>query len=186
MLVRGATREQIIAAVKFAGERFGDNIAVKRLDAAGLTRDGRDKYILTLTVNTSSGPGGRRAVGTGRRIAAACWHAHGAVIDALPDGVTVTSSVGWGKPVTVKPGDTWHDWRVNDMPGSRWHHLSASDLCECDAADAYAAGQTYRRARGLDMPAHMPAVPYWTDAAPFADTVHAGYGDSGARIVPTA
>ena len=160
MLVKGATREQILAAVKFAGERFGDNLTVKRLDFAGRTRNGADKYTLTITVKSSAGPGARRSP-EGRRIAAACWHAHGALIDAMPDGVTVDTSTGAGGLRTVKPGDKWHDWRINDLPGSVWYYTWASSLCECEPSDAYAAGQTSRDARGLNMPADAPADADW-------------------------
>ena len=65
----------------------------------------------------------------------------------MPILTEVTATAGGDGPRTVKPGDKWHNWRVNDMPGSPWYNLSASDLCECDYSDAYRAGETYRDKR---------------------------------------
>ena len=119
MLVRNATRDDIIEALNKVNAEFDGNIKTKRFDHAGKTRQGDDKWNVTLTVENSKDAGGRVS-GHGRRIAAACWHVHGTFMDSLPDG-TVIVSLGR----KVSPGDYWCDWRIG--PGSFY----MSESCDC-------------------------------------------------------
>lgn len=121
MLIKGAGAEEIRTALLTANGYFEDNLLFKRFEFVGLTRDGREKCRVTLTVEDSSKPGARRSY-SGRRIAAACWHAHGTFFDNLPEGTEIET--GGGK---FRAGDPWVDYQV----GSDFRPAHASELCEC-------------------------------------------------------
>lgn len=55
---------------KVSAQNYAGNILIK-----SLARVSRNAITFTLTVRDSNAPGSRRSK-TGRRIAAACWHAH--------------------------------------------------------------------------------------------------------------
>jgi len=126
MLVRNASIYDIGKALRLTNEEFDRNITFRRLDFAGRTRQGGEKYTVTLTVNDSKESGARRS-NTGRRISAACWHAYGTFMDNLPSGSEIVTSTSIGR--TVKsPGDRWVDWNI----GSRMYPMYYSDACECE------------------------------------------------------
>ena len=125
MLIIGATEHEITQALNGANKRFDGNLEFKRFEHAGKTRDGRAKVNVTLTVANCRKPGGRRGH-TGRRIAAACWHAHGYFIDGLPMGTEVRTTLG-----IVKAGITrWHDSNI----GSIAVPMMYSQACDCGQA----------------------------------------------------
>ncbi len=68
-MITSATSEQLQEALNLTNKKYKGNIRFKRLDAKGR------RWNFTLTVNKSKEIGGR--IGSnGRRIAAACYHAH--------------------------------------------------------------------------------------------------------------
>jgi len=72
-----ATKLQLDEALNCVNQKFDDNIQFKNFEQIS------KKYIsFTLTVKNSSAPGSRRAQ-SGRKIAAACWHAHGYFFEYL-------------------------------------------------------------------------------------------------------
>jgi hypothetical protein len=125
MLIRNATGFDIGKALEDTNIEFDSNIRFKRFDYAGKTRQGGDKWNVTLTVHDSRAKGGRRSR-SGRRIAAACWHAYGTFRDNLPDGTEVISNTAKGRDVE-HPGDPWQDWNI----GSDYYPFYYSDACDC-------------------------------------------------------
>lgn len=69
MLIRNTTSNNIHKALEIANEQYKGNLKFKRFDPKGRG------FIVTLTVKSSKEAGSRRSR-EGRRIAAACWHAH--------------------------------------------------------------------------------------------------------------
>lgn len=125
MIITGATGEQIEEALKAANIDFNGNLKFKRFTRVKTRRDGRPVYNVTLKVEDSHNKGSKRSP-SGRRIAAACWHAYGTFIDYLPEGTEVDTSTGSGSR-RVHPGDEWHDWYI----GAGGRSVKASKLCEC-------------------------------------------------------
>ena len=128
MLIRNATEKDIRDALAETNEDFDNNIRFKRLDAAGKTRAGDPKHTVTLTVHSSKESGSRRSR-SGRRIAAACWHAHGTFMDALPENCEIVTTIGRGRE-TKRPGDPWQDANV----GSDFYPLYFSEACDCNGS----------------------------------------------------
>jgi hypothetical protein len=116
--------ESIHTALAHVNEYFHDNIRFKTCESTGKTRDKREKFTVTLTVNNSNEIGSKRSF-EGRKIAAACWHAHGVFFDSLPAGTEIRTSF-YGSVVT-QAGDPWHDLDI----GSAYRPLMASDACNC-------------------------------------------------------
>ena len=126
MKIRNITREEIEKALADANETFDNNLTFKRLDEDGQTRQGGQKFIVTLTVKNSAASGGRVSPG-GRRISAACWHAHGTFMDALPAETEI--AINWVKGcITKHPGDPWEDWQIR----SNGISVMASESCHCE------------------------------------------------------
>lgn len=123
MLIKDVSRGDLEYALRLTNEQFDNNIIFKRID---VTNSKNTHWNVTLTVKSSKGKGSRISH-NGRRIAAACWHAHGTFMDNLPTHARiVTSSVG-GR-VTVKPGDEWQDRNI----GSVYYPFYYSEACECE------------------------------------------------------
>ena len=125
MLIRNVTREEIETALGKTNEDFESNIVFKRLDPAGRTRQGEEKHTVTLTVASSFQPGARRTH-TGRRLAAACWHAHGNFMDLLPETAEIVVNASGGRQV-IRPGDPWNNWNI----GSQAQPMYYSEACDC-------------------------------------------------------
>lgn len=121
MIIKGATRDQIEAAVDRTSRTYSGNIRIKSIAATGHTRAGAPKFSVTITCKTSKGPGARRSP-EGRKVAAACWHAHGVFIDSLPASAQV-ESMG----VKTHPGAPWRDWNAGSMRAPK----KMSQCCEC-------------------------------------------------------
>ncbi len=73
MIIRNATATQLYKAVRATAEDYERNVRFKNgPDPVNQKGTG---HRLTLTVHSSSKPGGRRSH-SGRKVAAACWHVH--------------------------------------------------------------------------------------------------------------
>lgn len=120
MKIFNVSLEDLDHALTATNEQFGNNI---RFDSLRSNERG-DRWLVTLTVNSSFGPGGRVSP-NGRRIAAACWHAYGTFLDALPPNARYYMSITreWRKP-----GDPWVDWNI----GSVVNPIMYSEDCDCD------------------------------------------------------
>ena len=121
MVIKGVSRGDLDAALEHVNAQYGGNVAFKRIERIGRTRDGAEKWRVTLKTLSSRGPGSRVSA-SGRRTPAACWHVHGEFFDALPDGVVVESTLG-----TYRPGGYWQDRNI----GSRMHAFMFSEACDC-------------------------------------------------------
>lgn len=127
MLISGFIQEgDVKIALKLANLTFGNNLEFKRLDSAGTTRHGENKLNVTLTVKDSRKPGARRST-SGRRIAAACWHAHGTFMDFLPKGTRIVTSYGQNGTQETYPGRSWNDFSI----GSLYQPMYMSEACDC-------------------------------------------------------
>ena len=130
MEIRGAERADIEAALAKANEVFGGNIQFKRFDFDRNSPTWGPTYQVTLTVLDSRGPGSKEsASGSGRRVAACCFHVFGVFMDALPADCRIKTASPGGRMI-VSPGDSW-DARDGQV-GSMMYPVWASELCDCD------------------------------------------------------
>ena len=114
-----ASSDRIVkSALEQANKFFDGNICFKRFDYIG---GSGLRMNVTLTVHDSRKPGSRRGF-QGQRVSAACWHAYGRFIDALPKGTEIRSL---GK--TSFAGDRWHDWNCGSIVEPRY----MSEMCDC-------------------------------------------------------
>lgn len=121
----------------FGGTGFDGNIKFKRCDKSTRGFHNYDEpttYNVTLTVYNSHGPGSRMNTEGTRHIKAACWHAHGAFMRALPPAAIVKSNAGgtyeghkYIAPPAWSPGDDLRDYNI----GSITYPCMASEACEC-------------------------------------------------------
>jgi hypothetical protein len=109
-------------ALEQANQEFEDNLIFKRFEFIGRTRDGKEKNRVTLTVKSSRDKGGRRGF-SGKRVAAACWHAHGTFFDNLPHGTEIVI----GSNTKYYAGDPWVDTQI----GSIMQPMYYSEACDC-------------------------------------------------------
>ena len=117
MIISGVTQGEIYKALDRANQQFNGNLSFNRAPE----RVGR-RYRCTIRVADSKGPGAKRNPITGRRIASACWHAHGVFFDSLPSTATVRAL-----DRVIRPGDLW--WDRDE--GSMMYPFRASEACEC-------------------------------------------------------
>lgn len=126
MLIRNVNRFELEDALAKVNQKFGDNVQWNRLDLVGRTRQGGEKWQVTLRVKSSRGPGARLSAykpwGNQRHLIAACWHAHGCFFDNLPESAEI---VAMGKH--IRPGDMWQDRNI----GSEMYPTYYSEACEC-------------------------------------------------------
>ena len=133
MIIRNATKAQLFEAVREAANDYEGNVRFKNgPDAVNSKGTG---HRLTLTVNKSAGPGGRRSA-TGRKVAAACWHVHRefmrAVYRRAPEAVIITALARYedAQDFEEKFTATGHG-----NIGSAAHPQSMRNACECHDDD---------------------------------------------------
>ena len=124
MYAKNATLENLREALDETNKRFQGNLRFKRLDTSSRG------VIFTLTVKDSRGPGSRVSVGwgnAGRRISAACWHAHGWFFEELfkiaPEAIIDAA----GRKVTAAEGN-WVDWNIGPPIAPAYY----SNACDCE------------------------------------------------------
>lgn len=120
----------LYSALQLINNGYNNNIRFKREpEYIGADRNGRFKYRFTLTVHNSSAAGARRSP-SGRRIAAACWHAHGHFFDALfdadPSALIIVADTTGERTIDRISGN-WRDRQV----GSIFAPYMYSELCDC-------------------------------------------------------
>lgn len=129
MLAKNCTIAELNSALEKVNEKFDDNIRFKRIEQTG------KNIRFTLTVNNSKSKGGR--IGhSGKRVAAACWHAHGTFFDSLLQEVNHNALIVIGDKKVYALGDNdeltvFGNWEDRNI-GSRWMPLYYSEACECD------------------------------------------------------
>ena len=128
MQIRNATREDMESALRKVNKTFGGNVQFKELRQDGQTKRGKAKWKVLLRVKRTGGPGTRqgfcrRKDGERRRLASACWHAHGLFFDSLPATATIRVSTEHDH----RPGDPWLDRPI----GSQFDPLRFSEACDC-------------------------------------------------------
>lgn len=125
MKARNVTAEQMTVALAKVNKQYRGNIEFETFEANGRGVN------FTLRVKDSSGPGHRLGF-TGRKMAKACWHAHGHFFEALlaiaPDA-EIVSRGGPGTKIT-RNGGNWQDSNI----GSQVQPLMFSEACECNRA----------------------------------------------------
>jgi hypothetical protein len=149
MIARNCTQNDLETALQLVNTFYSDNLRFRRLD-----RDGKGLRF-TLTVNrTSIGKGKARTTAPGvrhgyrankdgspRRIAAACWHAHGHFFEALlslaPSARVLSSFRRLGDDGShgswiSAAGGNWIDGNI----GSSMYPLRMSEACDCDDFEA--------------------------------------------------
>lgn len=124
ILPEHAGEESIKTALAHANEYFHDNLIFKGIEKQKTRRDKREVFKVTLTVKDSKEIGSRRSPHDFKRIAAACWHAHGVFFDSLPSGTEIR--IGWTGMV-MQSGEPWKDYNI----GSQVNPCMASDACNC-------------------------------------------------------
>ena len=120
MEFRNCTQDDLQAALVKVNEKYGGNVIWNRSPE----RVGR-RFRATLKVASSKGAGARRSH-SGRRLASACWHAHGHFFEALfsiaPEAVVKSA----GNMITRQSGN-WQDSNI----GSMMQPLMYSRACDC-------------------------------------------------------
>jgi hypothetical protein len=121
-MTTNATIQELTQALNEVNKKFDGNIRFKTLDGINSKRN-----TFTLTVYDSKKPGGRMGQ-HGRHIAAACWHVHGYLFEALlkinPDIFIISG----GKLRIDKTGGNWIDRNI----GSMVQPLYYSEACDCN------------------------------------------------------
>lgn len=125
MIVR-SSRSTIHAALGITSRAYSGNIRFRSFDPIGpVGSDGRARHRLTITVD--GGDDGRSVDPIrGRRIAAACWHAHGDFFDVLLELDPGARVSALGRTITVDGGN-WEDMKR----GSMMYPTRASEWCHC-------------------------------------------------------
>lgn len=128
MKAKNTTISDLENALAIVNAKYAGNIRFKRLE-----QNGRGVNF-TLTVNSSREPGHRRGFASfdgkpPKRLASACWHAHGDFFDALfavnPNAVIRSQ----GDKIITKEKGNWQDWNI----GSEYRPLYFSEACDCNA-----------------------------------------------------
>ena len=124
-----ASLEDVEASLKLTSARYyAGNLVFKRAP------EQRGHWVhFTLTVKSSAGPGSRRSY-SGRRISAACWHAHRDVMLALfariPDVRLVSASADYhGREHFLRSFEATGDRNI----GSMVQPMAYRDACDCEA-----------------------------------------------------
>lgn len=125
-LPTGLSGDKIQNALESIQAKYNRNLRFKRFDFDGYSRDGREHYQVTLTVNLARDKGGTYK--NNRHVAAACWHAHGDFLEALPAGTIVRTSPRDRQPIEIGKDNVWVDYNV----GSLYRPLHASEACHCE------------------------------------------------------
>lgn len=137
--VTNATRDDIVKALAAIDETYAGNVVFKR-GPDSLNGKGT-RHAVTLTVQSSRGLGSRISASyfrPERRVAAACWHAHGHFYDALlaiaPSAVIRTAGA-----VISADGGNWQDWEA----GAPIYPVMMSELCDCETFYSSITGHEY-------------------------------------------
>ncbi len=125
MKARNTTISDLHSALAEVNRKYDGNIVFKRCDQNGTGVN------FTLTVQSSKAAGHRLGFygvnGKQKRVAAACWHAHGDFFERLfeisPDAVVRAGD----KKITRESGN-WQDWNI----GSQMQSMYYSEACECN------------------------------------------------------
>lgn len=117
-----ASVETLEKALAKINRKYAGNISFAHILPVGKRVD------FTLTVKSSKAPGSRRGF-SGKRVAAACWHAHGDLFDAIfaIDPTAKVISRGGPGAVITKDGGNWQDCNI----GSQMQPLMYSQACDC-------------------------------------------------------
>ena len=123
-----ATISELETALMRVNEKYDGNIRFKRLEQ----KNGR-RVLFTLTVNSSREAGHRLGNFTfsgkpQRRMAAACWHAHGDFFESLFE-VNPQAVVRAGIRKITRDAGNWQDWNI----GSMMQPMYYSEACECNS-----------------------------------------------------
>lgn len=126
MYLTNGTIQDLQNALNVINENYENNIVFKRLEQIS-----KNRVLFTLTVRDSSKPGARRGLqfnknGERKKLAAACWHAHGDFYDAVFNINSNAVITSLGKKITVNRGN-WIDWNA----GSLYNPVYMSELCDC-------------------------------------------------------
>jgi len=128
MIARNVTYGDLDHALNMVNKEYRGNIRFK----SGPTIKGKG-FSFTLTVNSSGSSGGRRS-NTGRKIAAACWHAHRdffyALFELKPEAVVISSMARYEGFEDFE--QEYHN-SGNRNIGSQFQPLCYADACECEA-----------------------------------------------------
>lgn len=124
-----ATREELERALEIVNKKYGGNIIFNRMPEK---RGSRTAF--TIKVKSSKGPGHRRGFihngEEGKRLASACWHAHGDLFDAIfkvnPEAVVIVGGPNGKSKITASRGN-WQDRNI----GSMVYPIYFSEACDC-------------------------------------------------------
>lgn len=124
MLAYNVTAEDLDKALAtINAEKYGGNICFKR----GPEPRG-NALSFTITVNDSSGAGAKYNQVSGRRVAAACWHAHGDLFDEIIRRVPEARIKTAISTVTAEGGN----WVDVPATGPYYGPIYASEMCHCN------------------------------------------------------
>jgi len=124
MEIRNATQADIEHAIQRTTGHYRDNLRLTRLDRVGYKTI--VAYRVRLGVIDSGSAGASINPTTGRRISAACWHAHGDFFTYLLIDVPDAEIRASGRAIT-RHGGNWVDYGR----GSVYYPSVASEWCDC-------------------------------------------------------
>lgn len=119
-MVTNASTETLRDVLFTVNKAYGMNLCFKTFK-----RISSNRIRFTLKVWSSQGKGARRGL-TGRRIASACWHAHGDFFDTLFNFDPGAFVISRGRKVTKEAGN-WEDCNIGSITAPFYY----SEACEC-------------------------------------------------------
>jgi len=105
--------------MKRTTSNFNENIKFLKME------ERKTGWIVRLTVHDSGCPGSRVAA-TGRRIKAACWHAHGAFFENLLD-INEEAIIECGHINIDRDSGNWEDMNIGSVDKPFYY----SESCDC-------------------------------------------------------
>lgn len=126
MIISNVSQQDIEQALETVNKQYNNNIMFNNFTRRSNTGK---SWIVTIRAKDSKAPGARTSW-NGRRTVAACWHAYGIFMDALPKHARIFKHLGMNIDRThnwTSPGDPWQDFNVGSIAYPRF----ISDLCEC-------------------------------------------------------
>lgn len=137
-MIIATTRNAIESAIYETRSVFDGNIEFRSIESTRtvpVADTDRNRFRATLTVRDSSGIGASWNPVRNRRIAAACWHAHGtffAILLRIDPAATIRTFSG----TIDSSGGNWRDWNR----GSMFEPWRASEGCHCSGSFDYESG----------------------------------------------
>jgi hypothetical protein len=129
MKAKNCTKDDLRNALDILNVKYEGNIKFKSMEMRGR------QIQFTLTVCDSRGKGSRKSI-QGRRISAACWHAHGDFFDILidlnPEAEIKTGMDNLNNGIINRWGGNWFDKNIGSVAFPAAFPFYFSESCDCE------------------------------------------------------